>query len=126
MARSKRWIDVLPSIVAAYNNSVHSALKRTPASVTSANEEEVYAQLYGSKPAVVTHTRKFKVGDKIRIKRRKTIMDKSYTKTFSDEPYIVTKQLPGRRYTIEGDNGIKGIYYEYELVPFGTEEPRRQ
>ena len=43
-----KYLDVLPEIVSAYNNSYHRSIKRTPSSVNKNNENEVWQTLYGN------------------------------------------------------------------------------
>ena len=45
-ANSKRYIDVLQDIVNGYNNSIHSSIKMTPASVTLDNVAEALSNIH--------------------------------------------------------------------------------
>src|SRR5215470_17315260 len=45
--KTKRYIDVLPSLVKSYNNTYHRSIKMTPIQVTSVNVKEVWNNLYG-------------------------------------------------------------------------------
>ena len=85
-----RYIDILPDIVDAYNNSYHRSIKMAPNQVSKENEAIVRKNLY---PKIVKtlYKNKVKIGDTVRIARKKGAFDKGYSKTFSDEVYYVNK-----------------------------------
>ena len=67
--KTRRYIDVLKSLVKSYKYTFHKSIKTTPTSVTKSNEAEIkkkkkknlYTQFSKSvKP-------KFKIGDQVRI-----------------------------------------------------------
>ena len=127
---TKRWVDALQPIMRAYNNSYHRSIGRTPNSITPANEEQVYRELHSDDTGHVRY--KYAIGDRVRIKIRKSILAKGYTPTFTVEHYIVHERLTGRRpatYRIRtalGDEPISGVFYESELCPAGEETGPRE
>ena len=44
------WVDVLPDVLRAYNNSYHRVIQMTPSQAKSANQYTVWANQYFSKP----------------------------------------------------------------------------
>ena len=118
-----RYIDVLPAIVHAINNSYHRSIKRKPVDVNYNNAQDVWETLYGEKKPVKF---KFKIGDNVRIGKHKTIFDKGYLPNFTEEIFVITERL-GRQppvYKIKDLQGepVTGIFYEQELVKVVKEE----
>jgi hypothetical protein len=115
---TNRYIDILPKIVQAINNSYHSTIERSPASVTKENQTSVWKTLYGSKPKKIKIH--FKPGDLVRISIEKNIMDKGYRANFSKELFVVDKILRRRpaTYKLKDEDGeiIDGVFYNEELV----------
>ena len=46
--RTQRWVDDLPSLMEGYNRSYHRSIGMAPADVTEADEDRIWARLYGS------------------------------------------------------------------------------
>src|SRR6218665_995034 len=90
---TRRYIDVLESIVARYNDTRHSSIKMSPKDASmKKNETIVWRNLnninnLNSEPI----KRKFSVGDKVRITKKKTTFEKGYTARWSEEIFTVTK-----------------------------------
>ena len=65
----RRWVHILQDINASYNNSVHSAINRTPNSVTRANSRELfdYLELKRKYEERTRKTSKYFIGDLVRI-----------------------------------------------------------
>ena len=121
----KRWVDILPDVVAAYNSRVHRSIGCTPNSVTRENEREFIERMYGAQKSASKF--KFRVGQRVRIKHPKTIMDKGYTQSFADKIYVIVEQIKGRTtagYRIQTEEGrpIRGVWYTEELVNAGEED----
>ena len=64
---------------------------------------------------------KYKVGDKVRISKYKSIFTKGYEANFTEEIFTVSKVIRGdpNVYVIKDDEGedIIGKFYEEELSP---------
>ena len=123
-----RYLDVLPKIVSAINNSYHRSIKCRPVDVTSENSREVWRQLYGdfrSRKAVPKF--RFGVGDNVRISREKHKLEKGYRPNFSKEIFEITEQLNRRpiAYRLKDHDGeiIEGMFYEPELVKVVPPDP---
>lgn len=115
---SYRWIDVLPDLIKAYNNSQHSSIKLAPADVNKENETDVWLEQYKDlKPATKT---KFKIGDTVRISKAKKTFNRGFTKNWTFEEFIInavdTKFQPAVYELRDGNNEIvRGRFYEQEL-----------
>ena len=72
-----RYMEALSKLVRAYNHSCHRSIKRAPADVSAASQEEVWQTLYGQPHGTLNkgHRRpKLKEGDRVRIsKSRRTL-----------------------------------------------------
>ena len=82
------------------------------------NYQQVFKNLYLKKVQKRFKEAKYKVGDKVRISKKKNIFEKGFTINWSDKIYTVTeilKTLPPT-YKIKDDREeIKGTFYEQEL-----------
>ena len=117
---SYRWLEILPKLVHAYNNSPHRSLKnRSPASITKANESTVWLEIYGGNQKRGKKP-KFKVGDRVKLSKAKEIFDKGYLPKWTEEEFFVnavdTKFLPVMYEVRDHRNEIiRGKFYEEEL-----------
>ena len=115
-----KYLDILPEIVGAINNSYSTAIGCRPVDVTQENEMEIKARLSGAraKPKY-----RFNVNDRVRISRDKGVFSKGYLPNFTEEIFIITERLPRHPpvYRIKDLNGeeIEGIFYAAEMVPSG-------
>ena len=115
---TKKWIDVLPQFIQNYNNTPHRSIGMTPNKVTDENADKVFKKMF---PDIHLEAKpRLHVGDKVRKLKEKTIFDKGYKQTWSEELYhiIQVKQSAGRVWYIIADmNGIRqsGIKYYWEL-----------
>ena len=120
--KTKRYIDVLPDIVAAINNSYHRTIKTTPASVTKENQNKVWETLYGKPIKSKAH---FRVGDRVRISIEKGIMFKGYKPNYSNTVYTVSKILNRQPATYKLKEIEDGVFYNEELVRVAEDQPVR-
>jgi transposase InsO family protein len=112
-----RWRDVLPQLITTYNSRYHRSIGRSPDSVNAANEAEVYEKLYGKRPKP---GKKFKVGDLVRISKKKHIFEKGYLPNFTEEIFKINKVYSNHtphRYEIEdmGGEKVKGKFAPDEI-----------
>ena len=116
--KTKRWVDVLQDIVSNYNNTPHSSIGMAPSKVNDSNAQNVFDKMFPdlhlqSKPRLA-------VGNKVRILREKTIFEKGYVQSWSDQIYQIhsVKQAAGRIwYKIATLSGtiLPSIKYYWEL-----------
>lgn len=115
-----RWVDVLPHVIDAYNNSYHRGLKHIPSLVKKTNETDVWIKQYATLVSGNNKKSKYKVGDKVRISKNKRLFTKGYLQNWTDEVFTIsdvnTKYSP-ILYSLTDFNGeqLKGSFYEYEI-----------
>ncbi len=115
---SYRFVEILPQLVKAINNSYHRSIKRRPVDVTSKNEKEVWNILYGKNLGPANF--KFDVGDNVRIAQQKHVFKKGYMPNFTEEIFTIAERVARHPpvYKVNDWNGetIVGIFYDWELV----------
>jgi len=115
-----KYIDVLDDSVERYNNNTrHSSIKMTPVKASKKeNEVRVYRNLYPDLTRQPIRA-KFKIGDKVRILKKKGLFEKGFTPNWTEEVFTISKiQRPNpATYKITDYNGeeIQGTFYEQEL-----------
>ena len=137
---TRRWIDSFFDLVKSYNKTPHSALPRdmAPADVNLKNESQVWHSLYGkdlltTPPLLQRQLRarkqgKFiaekglKIGDAVRLSKRKRTFEKAYYQNWTDEVFFVARVSKNTRpvtYKIKDDRGevLEGVFYRQELTP---------
>ena len=111
------WYDIIDDLVAGYNDSYHRSIKMKPNEVSAANESQVRDNLFP--PETVAKPAKLKVGDSVRITRKKSTWQKGYEMGWSYEIFYISeiKQTNPKTYSIKDYNSevIKGSFYEAEL-----------
>jgi hypothetical protein len=114
-----KYYDILDKLVKNYNNTIHSSIKMTPVEASKLkNEITVYKNLYPEKEEKIKKP-KFKVGDRVRITKKKGKFEKGYTTRWTKEIFIIVKVLNTNPVTykindLKGEE-IKGGLYEQEL-----------
>ena len=134
---TKRYLKILPKIISAINKSYHRSIKRRPVDVSNTNEQNVYLTLYGDVPtpeSIYNASKhkglkfKYKPGDFVRIARYKGKFDKESRPTFTNEIFIVHKQISRHpvaySLTDQANEAIDGVFLEKELV--NAAPPKRQ
>ena len=87
------YIDSLNRMVSKYNITIYGAIKMKPKDVAlNKNTIKVYNALYENyKPTYPFY--KFDIGDKVRIVKKKKTFEKGYTPNWSEELFVIDKQL---------------------------------
>ena len=117
---SHRWVDVLQDLIDGYNKTVHSSTSFAPNDVTPSNENTVRKVLFPKVKKLKQHTRTiFKVGDTVRITRKKGTFEKGYEKRWTWEVFKVSEVKDTYPVTYgltdyKGEN-IQGSFYTSEL-----------
>lgn len=114
-----RYLSILQDLVSLYNRRNHRAIGMAPQDVSEENEAALWARLYGdtvSYKAVF----KFKIGDIVKILRKKGIFDKEAVPTWSKENYEVlycraTKPPTYKIYDPRSQSVVRKSYYQQEL-----------
>ena len=115
-----RIVDILPQLVAGYNNSIHSTIKTSPNQVTPENEMQIFHDIYlkrfQEKPKGKP---KYHVNDLVRISVEKAKFSKGYNPNFSTEVFRIAEVRSTNPYTYHltdlNNEKLVGQFYEPEL-----------
>jgi len=114
---TRRYVDVLPDLLHAYNHTYHRSIGMAPVEVDVTNEHLVRARLYPLKPK--SYKWKYDVGDRVRITMRRQPFKKGYLGRWSEEIFKIDARLPTVPVTYRlkdlADEAIKGKFYELEI-----------
>lgn len=129
----RRYIHVLQNIVKHYNNTIHSTIKMSPASVKPQHTVQVYNNI--RKDFVNTSTDEnnpLLVDDYVRIIRKKQPLEHAYTEKWKREIFQVSKVIdkkPYRLYKVKDLRGteISGKFYHDQLqkIKINPNRPRK-
>lgn len=86
-----KWLDVLPKIIHAYNNSYHRVIKMKPKDINEENSMLVWERLYGRSKRNQRTIHNLNEGDRVRISKFKGQFEKGYLPNWSREEFIVDK-----------------------------------
>ena len=123
---TRKWIDIVDDLVYNYNNTYHTSIKMMPIEGSKKeNETQVYKNLYTNE-VKTNKVNKFKVGDKVRISKYKSVFEKGYLPNWTTELFTVSKVLKTSPVTYKikdfNDDEVTGIFYEQELVKFDKQD----
>lgn len=86
---TRTYIDVLDDLVHQYNTSKHRSTKMTPiAASQKEHENKLYWNLYCN--LLPLKQGEFKVGDTVRITKKKGVFEKGYTPRWTEEVFTVS------------------------------------
>ena len=116
--KSTNWVSVLQQFVENYNATPHSSIGMAPNDVTEKNRKQVLDRLFPKRAIKIECSKN--VGDQVRILRKKTEHEKGYTPKWSEEIYIITKELQSNGvcwYKLSDQTGkvLPGVYYSNQL-----------
>ena len=124
---TKRYLNVLPDIVKAYNNSIHRSIGMAPAQVEKTDEDRIWVRLYGDgsqRPPKLNMT----PGQAVRVSRVKGAFDKGYLPNWTEQHFRLegTSARDRRVYKLQNIRGepINGTYYPEEIQLIGQNEYR--
>src|SRR5205823_125725 len=78
------WVNVLPQIITAINNTKSRITGMKPVDVNFKNAQKLWEKLYGKEFNSV-EKKKFKKGENVRLANYKEVFDKGYLPNWSDE-----------------------------------------
>ena len=115
---TKRWFDFLPDLIENYNDTPHRSIGMAPNQVSDDNSDKVFKKMFPDIDLVAKP--RLKRGDQVRVLKEKSIFEKGYKQSWSDNIYIISevKQAAGRIwYKIKDQSGLQfpGIKYYWEL-----------
>lgn len=112
-----RWFSDLSRLVERYNNSKHRTIGMKPADVNAKYEQILLSTVYNN--VKISGPSKYKISDKVRISKFKTVLDKGYTPNWTTEVFTVSKiqRTNPVTYLLTDSRGqqIAGGFYEHEL-----------
>ena len=116
---TNKYIDVLGEFVDKYNNTWHSSINMTPVEASKIiNTVTVYRNLYPDLTRRPMRA-KVKIGDKVRILKKKKFFEKGFTPNWTEEVFTVSKVQRTDPITYKitdyNDEEIQGAFYEQEL-----------
>lgn len=111
-----KWLDMLPVLVNTYNNTKHQTIKMTPINASNKDNEYILKPLFQDFNICEA---KYKIGDKVRISKYKSVFKKGYTPNWTTEIFTVCKIINSNPTTYHLkdylNNELKGCFYEYEI-----------
>lgn len=129
--QTRKWTDILQSIVNGINDSPSRALNgRMPSEVNFENAQEIWEDLYGDymqKRKGKQKKAKFKENDYVMMAKDKSIFDKGFLPNYGDEILEIdaVKRRPGPiRYRVRDEQGEEFLesYYQPELIGVRKDE----
>ena len=116
--KTNKWVDIIQQFVKNYNNTPHRSHGLKPLEVSDENREKVYKKLYPRMK--LTTVCKFKKGDKVRHLLEKTLFQKGYTQTWTEEVFSISEVRQSNLvcwYILENQSKerVSGIWYYYQL-----------
>lgn len=123
-----KYIEVLPDLVFAYNNSYHTGIQEIPAQVNKENEKKLWWQMYLPdgfyRPETLKKPKKtkfrFSIGDFVRISFTASGFNRQYEQKWTTEVFVVLDRFPREGipiYVLKNTLGekIQGTFYESEM-----------
>lgn len=122
-----KWIDALPKIIDALNNTVSSVTKMKPSQVGKENEEEVFLRRYHSGKHPPQSKYSFQRGDLVRCQTQTDHFRRSFYPAYSPIVYQVSQAFPTRPHIYEVKDNQTGRhllrrFYSKEMVAVENEE----
>jgi hypothetical protein len=117
---TRNWIDMVDDLMKKYNNRIHSTIGMTPVQASEKESEgRVLENTINNSRYIKKGKAPFKVGDKVRISRTKTIFEKGYLPNWSEELYVIdqVQKTTPVTYKLKDTLGelIEGSFYHQEL-----------
>jgi hypothetical protein len=117
---SFRYIDVLPAVIESYNYSVHSSTGFAPALVGVEESTTIRQKLLNERTENQATPSKLKIGDLVRLAKRKLTFEPGYESNFTEEIFVVdgvSKSENLSLYKVKDRSGeeVTGLFYDHEL-----------
>ena len=113
-----KWLDLLPRIIAKYNNTYHSTIRMKPNDVKN-NDLLLTVYNYNESRREKRSAMKFSVGDYVRISKNKGHFEKGFEANWTVEIFQVAQvqRTDPVTYILKDNDGeeIKGAFYGHEL-----------
>jgi hypothetical protein len=109
--REKTWYKALPKLTNSYNTSYHRTVRGNPKEIFEGRAENKQQHIIRNIPS------NLQVGDKVRIKIEKKVLQKGDYIRWSQEIYIITK-IKGKQFELENvetKEQPSRLYKDYEI-----------
>lgn len=118
-AKSKRWIDIIQSIISTYNDEKHRSIGMSPSQARKKqNHAKVQQAMFKNSDNNNSRAR-LKKGDSVILRKNKLIFAKSYLPQFGDEVFKIYSVKFSNPITYilsdKAGNLIPGSFYEKEI-----------
>ena len=111
-----RWVDHLQGVVDNYNQSYHRSIKMRPADVEPKHTQHILKALYPKRKYL---TRRYRVGDRVRIVKVRKRFQKGSEQLWTEEIFVIEKVKTTKpiTYILKDSKGeiISGGFYFEEL-----------
>ncbi|CAB0027986.1 unnamed protein product [Trichogramma brassicae] len=112
-----KWTNIVSKLTSDYNERKHRTIGMPPAQVTRKNEKDILKTRFAQR--VGSMSRKFKIGDKVRVSKAKHLFEKGYEPNWTTEVFTVRRVAPTDPVTYHLqdylEQPISGCFYEEEL-----------
>ena len=121
---TKRWVEVLPKLLASYNNRPHRALNGyTPSGVVNSILLQSHLRRERNRELAeqqLMRLPRYTVGDYVRLSRAKKVFQHGYTANWTREIFVIydiDSRQPPPMYRVADLDGdvVEGKFYEAEL-----------
>jgi hypothetical protein len=123
-AATRKWLDVLPKFVQAYNKSTHRMIGQTPEELShetddGVREAEIPQWLDVNMRKAVVDKTKIKVGDHVRLSKVKGVFAKGYLPSWTEEVFTISRIINKNpiQFKVKDYNGVEidGSFYKEEV-----------
>ena len=112
-----KYIDVLQKLLDEYNHRTHSTIKLSPYEASKPKNRDVVMKTIKDK--ISTLNPKYKVGDRVRIYRYKTLFEKGYKPNWTKEIFVIDNIRSTNPVTYKlkdlNSEDILGSFYKEEI-----------
>ncbi|XP_051165302.1 uncharacterized protein LOC127284061 [Leptopilina boulardi] len=114
-----KWYDILPNLISNYNNTKHRTIGMKPKDVT-VEYVEILKERFLKLRKIPLKKVKFKIGDKVRVSKYKSVFEKGYTPNWTTEIFTIDQVLSTKPITYKlkdyQDQPISAGFYAEELL----------
>lgn len=116
--QTERYVDAVPDLISNYNDSKHRILKVTPTEAVTDNSH--YDEVRDSRVDAAKPSSPLSVGDKVRLRLKRTVFEKGTGAKFTKEVHIIESIDRG----LTGDQPFRrGVYHVSERkLPYRRDE----
>ena len=125
-----KWDNILKSVTKSYNSTFHRSIHTTPENALNMTSQDLWLINYGphsnktknlsNNQLKIKKKYKYKIGTKVKISYMKTVFQRAYSQTYTDEVFIISSRYAKENipiYILKDWNNeiINGTFYESEI-----------